>query len=217
MSRDEVLMAAIDLADRDGLAAISMRKVADQVAVVPMALYKHVSDKDDLVAGMIDAVVAEYAEPALGATWQSRVRHRALSARDGLLRHPWLRSALETATIRTPTVLGYMDAVAGDLLAGGLSVDLVHYAMHALGYRIWGFTPEAFAEQSSADDAVMSPEVAAAMAQRFPNIASIAQDAARRNPGGACDEGEEFVFGLNLLLDAIDRLREAGWQSGQMS
>lgn len=89
--------------------------------------------------------------------------------------------------------------------------------MHALGYRIWGFTPEAFAAQPSADEVTMAPDMAAAMAVRFPNIASIAQDAARRNPGGTCDEGEEFVFGLNLLLDAIARLDEAGWKSGRIS
>lgn len=220
LSRPQVLAAGVALADREGLAALSMRHLSAELGVVPMALYKHVTDKDDLVAGMIDLVVAGYATPPPGLDWREGVRQRVLAARDALLEHPWLRPAIETATQRTPAVLGHMDAVAGEFAAGGLSYDLVHHAMHALGHRIWGFSPEAFsspaapgAGPSTAPAAGEQEAMMAAMAQRFPHIAGIAIDAATRHPLGACDEQFEFEFTLDLLLESVARLHSAGWVS----
>ena len=222
LSRPQVLAAAVALADREGLAAVSMRHLAAELGVVPMALYKHVADKNDLVAGMIDLVVAGYAAPPPGLEWREGVRRRVLAARDALLEHPWLRPAIETATERTPAVLAHMDAVAGELAAGGLSYDLVHHAMHALGHRIWGFSPEAFsspAAPSAPPPPTPAPSTAeqeammAALAQRFPHIAAIALDAVARSPLGACDEQFEFEFTLDLLLEAVARLHAAGWSS----
>lgn len=220
LSRPQVLAAAVALADREGLAAVSMRHLAAELGVVPMALYKHVADKNDLVAGMIDLVVAGYAAPPPGLEWRDGVRRRVLAARDALLEHPWLRPAIEAATQRTPAVLGHMDAVAGEFAAGGLSYDLVHHAMHALGHRIWGFSPEAFSSPAvpsgPSAPSLPSPEqeaMMAAMAQRFPHIAAIAIDAATRHPRGACDEQFEFEFTLDLLLESVARLHAAGWAS----
>lgn len=226
LSRPQVLAAAVALADREGLAAVSMRHLAAELGVVPMALYKHVADKNDLVAGMIDLVVAGYAAPPPGLEWRDGVRRRVLAARDALLEHPWLRPAIETATERTPAVLAHMDAVAGELAGGGLSYDLVHHAMHALGHRIWGFSPEAFSSPAVPSGPSTpsppsppnppSPEqeaMMAAMAQRFPHIAAIALDAVARSPLGACDEQFEFEFTLDLLLEAVTRLHAAGWVS----
>ncbi len=222
LSRPQVLAAGVALADREGLAALSMRHLSAELGVVPMALYKHVTDKDDLVAGMIDLVVAGYATPPPGLDWREGVRQRVLAARDALLEHPWLRPAIETATERTPAVLAHMDAVAGELAAGGLSYDLVHHAMHALGHRIWGFSPEAFsspAAPSAPPPPTPAPSTAeqeammAAMAQRFPHIAAIALDAVARSPLGACDEQFEFEFTLDLLLESVARLHSAGWVS----
>lgn len=209
-----MLQAAVALADEQGLPAVSMRPLAERLGVVPMALYKHVKGKEDLIAGMIDTVVSAYPAPADGEGWRSRVRERVLGAREVLQRHPWLRPAFETATIRTPTILGYMDAVAGDLIDDGVSVDLTHYALHALGYRIWGFSPEAF---SAASEQSSPPEGRAAMLaemrRTYPHVTAIALDSASRNPGGACDDDGEFAFALDLLLDAIARLHDANWQS----
>ena len=220
LNRATVLTAGVALADREGLAAVSMRHLSAELGVVPMALYKHVADKDDLVAGMIDLVVAGYAAPSPGLDWREGVRQRVLAARDALLEHPWLRPAIEAATQRTPAVLGHMEAVAAEFAAGGLSYDLVHHAMHALGHRIWGFTPEAFSSPpapgtpappvpSTAEQQAMME----AMAQQFPHIAAIAIDTATRHPLGACDEQFEFEFTLDLLLEAFARLHAAGWSS----
>lgn len=218
LSRDRVLQGAVALADEQGLAAVSMRPLAERLGVVPMALYKHVAGKEDLLAGMIDAVVASYPTPATNTGWQARLRERVLGARRVLRQHPWLRSALESATVRTPTVLAYMDAVAGDLIDDGLSLDLTHYALHAMGYRIWGFSPEAFAtpaRESSAEPASVVEQTAMLeqMSRVYPHVTAIAVESATRNPAGACDDDGEFAFALDLLLDAVARLHETGWRS----
>ncbi|MGC4105232.1 MAG: TetR family transcriptional regulator [Thermomicrobiales bacterium] len=215
LSRSQVLAAAIDLADRDGLDAVSMRKLAEGLGVVPMALYKHVANKDDLIAGMIDTVVASYPSPPPGAAWRDAIRGRMLGAREALGEHPWLRTAIEGATIRTPVVLAYMNALCGDFVAGGFTYDLTHYAMHALGYRIWGFSPEAFSSAPPPPPATPKEHQAmvAMMTATYPHIVAIALDTAARNPAGGCDEDGEFIFILDLLLDAFQRLRDAGWSS----
>lgn len=218
LDRTRVLDAGIAHADRSGLDTLSMRSLAADLGVVPMALYKHVRDKDDLIGGMVDLLVAEYASPPAGLTWRSAVRSRILIARSTLAEHPWLREAIQSRTQPTPHVLGHMNAVAGDFISGGVSVDLTHYAMHALGHRIWGFTPEAFADPAPAapDAGASSAEQEAAMqamAQQFPYVTAIAMDAATRNPSGACDAQSEFEFALDLLLDAVEQLQAAGWTS----
>ena len=132
-----------------------MRRVSQALGVVPMALYKHVSDKEDLVNGMVDAVVSSFPAPppevayAVGSGWRQAVRLRVAGARSALVSHPWLRRTLETRTRRTATVLAHMEAVSAAFLSGGLSPDLTHHAMHALGARIWGFSPELFDESRS--------------------------------------------------------------------
>src|SRR4051812_27658865 len=121
LSRDRVLATAVGLADASGLAALSMRTIAAELGVVPMALYKHVAGKEELVDGMVDAVLAEFepADPSLG--WRDAVRARVLSARRAVLRHPWARQAIESRTRRSAAVLGYMDSLAGLFRAGGFS------------------------------------------------------------------------------------------------
>ncbi|MCS5730855.1 TetR/AcrR family transcriptional regulator C-terminal domain-containing protein [Herbiconiux moechotypicola] len=227
LDRSRVIEAAVERADREGLESISMRSLAAGLGVVPMALYKHVAGRDDLVAAMIDSVVEAYAPPRPGLGWQDAVRARIHSARAGLLAHPWLRTAIESATVRTPAVLGHMDAVAGELLHGGLSPDLAHHAMHALGHRIWGFSPEAFSAPPAGDaaspsaasaglahpDPAAQAELARQLAERFPNVVAIALSAAERTPTGACDDDAEFDFTLDLLLDAFERLHRARWES----
>lgn len=208
LDRARVIRAAVGYADEHGLDALSMRALAAELGVVPMALYKHVADKDDLTGAMIDAVVAGY--PAPSAPGRDRARERILAARAALARHPWLRFAIESRTAPTPTVLDHQNALAGDLLDAGYSLDLTHHALHALGQRIWGFSPEAFrgAPASSPDAAQIE-----ALAARVPHVVAIAVDAGRRTGTGACDDDAEFVFTLDLLLDAFERLHAAGWES----
>lgn len=222
LDRPQILAAAKELAAQDGLERLSMRSLAAKLGVVPMALYKHVENKEALVDGMVDAVVANYPNPTSGLSWRDSVRARIISARAEILARPWLRSAIESRVTRSETVLRHMDAAAGDFLAGGVSADLTHYAMHALGNRLWGIHSEAFEPPAEPPAAVergpeMDPQQAAEtmrlMAERYPNVTAIAMDAATRNPAGACEPEGEFEFGVDLLLDAFMRLHERGWVS----
>src|SRR5829696_9869104 len=135
LNRERVLHAAVDLADETGIESVSMRRLAQELGVVPMALYKHVANKDELLDGMVDVVLDEVdpLDPALD--WKDAIRRRVLSARRAVLRHPWARHAIESRTHRTPVVLAYMDSLAGEFFRGGFSADLTHHAMHTLGNR----------------------------------------------------------------------------------
>jgi AcrR family transcriptional regulator len=210
LSRDRVLRAAVALADTAGIESLSMRKLAQELGVVPMALYKHVANKEELLDGMVDVVVGEIDPPVHGTDWKSAVRQRILSARRALLRHPWASRVLESRTNPTPLVLGYMDSMIGMFRAGGFSVDLTHHVMHTVGSRIFGFTQELFEDSPSVDpetQATMPPE----MAQRYPYITELVRavyhdEASVVGPG--CDDQFEFEFALDLLLDGIERLRQ---------
>jgi AcrR family transcriptional regulator len=220
LNRERVLRAAVALADEDGIAAVSMRGLAADLGVVPMALYKHVADKDALLDGMVDAVIGEIPPPGAGLDWKRAVRQRILAARQAVLRHPWARQAIESRTNRTPAVLAYMDSLAGAFRAGGFSADLTHHVMHALGNRIWGFSPELFNDPEPVTAQPLSPGeqqvMAREFAQKYPNILAIAMAATEGDlsgVGAGCDEQFEFEFALDLLLDGAERLHRQDWRS----
>jgi AcrR family transcriptional regulator len=203
-----VLHAAVALADEEGVSALSMRRLARELGVVPMALYKHVANKDELLDGMIDVVVAEIDPPIEDADWKTAIRERILSARRMLLRHPWASRVLETRTQPTPMLLAYIDSMIGMLVAGGFSIDLTHHAMHALGSRLMGFTQELFDDAGETDPEVEA-EIMASIADELPNVyrlyrAVTHDDASVVGPG--CDDQFEFKFALDLLLDGLERL-----------
>ena len=210
LSRDRVLRAAVVVADDAGIESLSMRRLAQELGVVPMALYKHVANKEELLDGMVDVVVGEIDPPVRGTDWKSAVRQRILSARRALLRHPWASRVLESRTNPTPLVLGYMDSMIGMFRAGGFSVDLTHHVMHTLGSRIYGFTQELFEDSPSVDpatQATMPPE----MARRYPYITELVTAVYHDEAsvvGSGCDDQYEFEFALDLLLDGIERLRQ---------
>jgi AcrR family transcriptional regulator len=209
LSRERILHTAVALADEGGVESLSMRRIAQELGVVPMALYKHVANKDEMLDGMVDVVVGEIDPPLDGADWKTTMRERALSARRALLRHPWASQVIESRTAPTPTVIEYMDSMIGVLRAGGFSIDLTHHAMHAMGSRLLGFTQELFDDTPG-----YPPEIQAIaaqqMAERFPNIsemvAAISHDDASV-VGSGCDDQFEFEFALDLMLDGIERLR----------
>jgi AcrR family transcriptional regulator len=212
LSRERVLRAAVVLADDAGLEALSMRHLAQELGVVPMALYKHVASKEELLDGMVDLIVAEIAPPADGAGWKEAVRRRVLSARQALLRHRWAPELIESRSQATPVVLDYMDSLIGMFRAGGFSVDLTHHVMHALGIRMWGFTREVFPTPSPPAD----PEARAVMlrqfAARYPHIIEMATAGSDASPAGAgCDDQLEFEFALDILLDGFERLHQQDW------
>ena len=211
LSRERILRTAVALADLGGVEAASMRKIAQELGVVPMALYKHVAGKDELLDGMIDVVVGEIDPPATGGVdWKATVRQRILSARQALLRHPWASRVMESRTEPTPTVLSYMDSMIGMFRTGGFSMDLTHHAMHAMGSRLMGFTQELFNDTSDVDPEVEA-EMWGQMADVYPSIYELFrtvshEDASVVGPG--CDDQFEFEFALDLLLDGLEKLKD---------
>ncbi|GAA4348939.1 TetR/AcrR family transcriptional regulator [Angustibacter luteus] len=218
LNKDRVLEAAVAFADDAGIESLSMRNLAQGLGVVPMALYKHVANKEELLDGMVDVIVTEI-EPAVATTdWRTAVRQRVLSARQALLRHPWASRVIETRTSPTPLVLAYLDSMIGLFRAGGFSIDLTHHVMHALGSRMWGFTQEVFDAAQTSES--VDPRVQAAMIDqmggRYPHIAELAMGASHEGwsvVGPGCDDQYEFEFALDLLLDGFERLHHQGWTS----
>jgi len=214
LNRDRVLRAAVALADDAGIQALSMRNLAQELGVVPMALYKHVANKEELLDGMVDVIVGEIDPPIQGGDWKDAIRQRVLSARQALLRHRWASQVIESRTHAPPVVLDYMNSLIGMFRTGGFSVDLTHHVMHALGSRMWGFTQEVFPTPPPPAD----PDVRAAMfrqlAAQYPYIIEIATAASHDEEsavGRGCDD--QFEFALDVLLDGFERLHQHGWSS----
>jgi len=209
LSRERIFGAAVALADRDGVGSLSMRRLAQELGVVPMALYKHLANKEEMLDGMLDVVVGEIDPPRTDTDWRTAVRERILSARLALLRHPWASRVMESRTEPTPIVMAYMDSMIGMFRAGGFTIDLTHHAMHAMGSRLMGFSQELFNDQSDTD-ATMAAEMYAAMAGTYPSIYELFlavshDDASTVGPG--CDDQFEFEFALDLMLDGLEGLR----------
>ena len=225
LNRERVLEAAVALADKIGIDALSMRRLALELDVVPMALYKHVADKEDLLDGMVEVIIREIDPPLLDSGWRDAIRCRVLSARSALQRHRWARQAIESRNTPTSGVLEYQDSFAGIFLAGGFTPDLAHHVMHALGGRMWGFTQELFDGSGKPESEVAPPsnpanqaEMFAHMATLYPNIVTIATATPHDDNsvvGRGCDDQFEFEFALDLLLDGFEQLHRRGWTSAR--
>jgi AcrR family transcriptional regulator len=221
LTRERVLRAAVELADARGMEAVTMRNLGHELGVEAMSLYNHVSNKADLLDGVVElvvgevlAAVGEIEPPSSPAEWKPVVRRRILAAREVLLRHRWAPALLEAQTDIPPRLLGYYDTLLGLMLEAGFSLDLAHHALHALGSRALGFSQELFIT----DDSDVDPDVAAMMFQqmagRYPHLTALMRIVVHDADStlGGCDDQFEFEFGLDLLLDGLERLREQEWQ-----
>ena len=209
LTRERVLRTAVALADQGGIESLSMRKLAQALDVVPMALYRHVANKDELLDALVDVVIEEIDPPLEGADWKAALRTRILSARRALLRHPWASRLMESRKTPTPVVLGYMDSMIGMFRTGGFSLDLTHHALHAMGSRMFGFTQELFNDTADVDPAAEA-EMWGSMAGTYPFIFEIFSkishdDASTVGPG--CDDQFEFEFALDLMLEGLEKLK----------
>ena len=210
LTRERVLSTAVALADQGGIESLSMRKLAQALDVVPMALYRHVANKDELLDALVDVVIEEIDPPLEGADWKVALRTRILSARRALLRHPWASRLMESRKTPTPVVLGYMDSMIGMFRTGGFSLDLTHHALHAMGSRMFGFTQELFNDTAEVDPAAEA-EMWGSMAGTYPYIFEIFSkishdDASTVGPG--CDDQFEFEFALDLMLEGLEKLKD---------
>lgn len=194
-----------------------MRRLAAELDVVPMALYKHFANKEALVTAMLDVVVAEIDPPTGDPDWRLVIRRRILSARAALLRHPWASAAVEAQPTPSAAVLGYFDSMIKALRDGGLSLDLTHHALHALGSRLLGFSQEIFndsADENSdpARDREAEERQLAHLAVAYPSIGEMIAIVAHHDAsvvGSGCDDQFEFEFALDLILDGLEVRRLA--------
>jgi AcrR family transcriptional regulator len=205
-----VVAAAVELADRAGIESISMRRLAQELGVEAMSLYTHVRNKEDLLDGMVDAVIGMIPvdADAGGAEWRASLRGMALDARGVMLRHPWAPRTVETRAVPGPAGLAYANTVLGILREGGFSVAQAHHALHILGSRVLGFTQAIF--DDSPDPA---PEAAASLPAEFvaafPYAAEMALAVTHGGALGPCDDDGEFQFALDFILDGLHRLRRS--------
>ncbi len=210
LSRERVLRAAVAFADEHGIASLSMRKLGEVLGVEAMSLYNHVANKDQLLDGMVDLVFAEIDLPEGGADWKTAMRDRAESARQALRRHPWAIALMSTRTSPGPATLRHHNAVIGSLRAAGFSIQLAAHAFSALDSYIYGFALQE-ATLPLGDTAEDTAEVAQTMmaqvpADEYPHLTEFTLEHILQ-PG--YDYGEEFGFGLDLILDGLGGARDS--------
>jgi AcrR family transcriptional regulator len=206
LTRQRVLRTAVELADRGGSETLSMRKLGQRLGVDPMALYRHVRSKDDLLDGIVEVIIGEIERPASADDWKAALREQAMAARRVMLRHPWARRVLEERPKGGPAFLAYVESVLATLLGGGFSIELAHHALHVLGSRIFGFNQDVFEDSGSEPSAEEAANLARALAA-YPRITELAMSVSHEGVLGKCDDDFEFAFGLDLILDGLDRHR----------
>lgn len=212
LSRERVLQAAVALADAHGLGDLTMRKLGQALGVEAMSLYHHVAGKDGLLDGMIDLVFAEIEPPAAGGDWKAQLRARAVSTRAALNRHRWAVGQMEGRTSHGPSSIRVHDAVLGCLLAAGFSEAMTVHAYSVQDAYIYGFALQ------QTDMSSQTPEDFAAVARRqmddyrdvladYPNLVRVVGGHVAKV---GYDYDREFLFGLDLILDGLERLRDGG-------
>ena len=208
LSRERVLRSAIALADERGSAELTMRKLAKELGVEAMSLYNHVANKTDLLDGMIEIVFGEIEAPTPGGDWKAELRKRAVSTRDALNRHRWAIGAMEGRTSHGPANLRVHDAVLGCLRAAGFSLEMTVHAYSVQDAYIYGFALQ------ESDMSSETPADFAAEAQRqmreydavladYPHLVEVVGGYVATS---GYDYDKEFLFGLDVILDSLERL-----------
>jgi len=205
LNRDRILVAAAEIADERGVAAVTMRKVASRLGMEAMSLYNHVANKDDILDGMVDLVVEQVDVPADADHWREAMRHRAISAREVFGRHPWAPALLDSRESSGPARLRYLDSILGTLVRAGFSMDGAARAFSLLDSYIYGFGIQQMS--FSADDGASTEEMAEAIlahipAEEYPYLHRMASHAMEVG----YDAEADFEFGLEIILDGLERI-----------
>jgi AcrR family transcriptional regulator len=205
LSRERVLRTAVALADEQGIAALSMRKLGEALGVEAMSLYNHVANKSELLDGMVDLVFSEIDLPTGDTTWKSATRQRAASAREVLSRHRWAIGLMESRTSPGPATLRHHDTSIGILRGGGFSVELAAHALSVLDSYIYGFALQeaSLPFETGEQTAELAQTILEGMpADAYPHLTELTLEHVLQ-PG--YDYGDEFRFGLDLILDGLER------------
>lgn len=204
LTRERVLRAAITMADQQGLASLTMRALGEALGVQAMSLYNHVSNKDDILDGMVDLVVSEIEVPSQSDPWKLTMARRAASAHAVLLRHPWACGLLMARTNVGPGMLRYFDATLGCLHRAGFSLPMADHARNALDSFIYGFTLQKLNFPFEADQysKVAASYLPGLSAEQYPSMHALTVLVV----SGAHDGLHDLEFGLDLILDGLERL-----------
>ena len=209
LTRERVLRAAMALADQDGFESLTMRRLAKDLRVEAMSLYNHVASKDDLLDGMVDIVFGELEDPAVGEDWRAQMRRRALSVREVLGRHPWAVGLMEGRPTPGPSNMRHHDATMGCLREGGFEFrDAVH-ALSVLDAYIYGFALQERGlpfETPEESGQLIQEQRRRFSIEEFPYLVEVATEL----PKAGYDFVAEFAFGLDLILDGLERFMAAG-------
>ena len=217
LSRERVLVAAVALADAEGVPALTMRRLAADLGVEAMSLYYHLPGKESLLDGLVEQVLGEIAATvsrldSSDKDWRTQLRQRFLAAREVMLRHPWAPGLIGTRSAVPPDVYTYYEGILATLIESGFSYRVAHRALHAFGSLPLGFAQEVFSPTSaggSLETETGEAEIAE-MADHLPHLAAMvtAETHDLADPTlGWCDSQTEFEFTLDLLLDGLERLR----------
>lgn len=207
LNRERVLRGAVDFADANGLNSLTMRGLGETLGVEGMALYKHVANKHDLLEGMVDLVLSEVELPPPGEEWKSALRQGAISTLKVLLRHPWACQLIVSGgTGPGPAMLHQMNTILGTLREGGFSVEMTHHAYHVLDVYVKGV---ALANVNFPFKKEDMAEMAETFLKEFPaaEYPYTVEHIRYHLETGVLGEGD-FEFGLDLLLDSLERLRD---------
>jgi AcrR family transcriptional regulator len=209
LTREAVLRTAVAVADRDGVAALSMRKLAEQLGVEAMSLYHHVANKDEVLDGIVDQVFNEIELPVDEPDWKNAMRRRAGSVRAVLSRHTWALGLLESRRNPGPATLRHHDWVIGCLRTAGFSIEMAAHAFSAVDSYVYGFILQesilSFDTSQELEDVVV-PVLRRMPTDAYPHLTEMITDHALQ-PGYAY--ADEFAFGLELILDGLARIHAA--------
>jgi AcrR family transcriptional regulator len=203
LSRERVVTAAMALADEKGEAKVTMRAIAARLGVEAMSLYNHVTGREDILDGMVDAVFAEIDLPPSTTDWKQAMRDRAASARTALRRHPWAVGLMDSRTGPAAATLRHHDAVLGALRRGGFSVAMAAHAFSVIDSYLYGFVLQElslpFTNRAELDE-IAGDLLRDLPTDTYPHLAELINEHALQ-PG--YDYADEFEFGLALILDAL--------------
>lgn len=205
LSKERVLHAAVTLADEDGIASLSMRRLGEALGVEAMSLYRHVSNKDDILDGIVDIVAAEFEVPAIGRNWKEEMRRRSISTHQALVRHPWATMLVVSRPNVGPAMLRYVDATIGCLREAGFSFVMADHAWNALDSYVYGFTLQKLNFPFEPDEYAKMAKMFLPMipAVQFPYLNGMSQQVIN----GKHDGLHDLEFGLDLILAGLDKLR----------
>ena len=206
LNRHRVIDAAVALADAGGFDSLSMRNLADELGAAPMALYRHVANKEDLLDGMIDLVFGEIDFPFPTTDWKSSMRRRAVSARAALLRHRWAIGLMESRLHPGPASAEHHNATMGCLREAGFPFREAVHAYNLLDSYTYGFALQEkyIPFETPEESAEMAQVTVGERGDEFPYLAEVVAELGKRG----YDYTEEFEFGLDLILDSLERYKK---------